>query len=417
MGERVAVIGGGMAGLTAAWLCRRAGHEVSLFEAQAQRGMDAHTLNLDGGGVVDVPLRVMSPHAWKSVFALCEAVGAPTFEVDTCAAFSWQGGATWLRNGRLRWGAWAVPTLPSPRFVNRHSAAVGLGLARLALATRRGLPGAPLGAFLADEDLPPVFVRAFLLPLLTTICTCDEPALMAWPTRDLLALFQVILHGKSLHRLQNNTPALVDRLVGGLDIRAPERVTALTDEGGKVRLCTASGFSGEFDRAFVATQANQTAFLDPARFARERALLARFPYDSGALVVHSDPRFLPRRRQDWSALNYAISPDLARQMFTVWVNPIEPSIASEDPIFQTWNPLFEPAEGTILRRVAMQRAVVNADSAAAQSELDALHADPDRRVFICGSYAARGVPLLESAVRSAVAVAARIGAGAPWAAA
>ncbi len=63
-----------MAGLAAAWLCERAGHQVIVYAALAGRGMDAHTLRVDtssGSGIVDVPLRVMSPDAWTSVLSLC----------------------------------------------------------------------------------------------------------------------------------------------------------------------------------------------------------------------------------------------------------------------------------------------------------------------------------------------------------
>lgn len=410
-----------MAGLAAAWMCHRAGREVTVFEAQPRRGMDAHTLEApgpDGPGVVDVPLRVMSPRAWKSVLALCAEVGVETFEVDTFASFTWgtDGGATWLRSARARLGPWTVPTLGSARFVNRATAAVGVGLARLALDEARGGVGdVTLAAYARQARLPQVFLRAFLLPLLTTICTCDEATLLAWPARDLLALFHRILHGEALRRLRGGTPALVDGLAAGLTIHAPERVVAVTGGADEVTVRTASGRSETFDRVLVATQANHAVgFLEGEGFARERATLARFGYDGGELVVHRDVRFMPPRRDDWVPLNYRIAHDLTRSMFTVWVNPIEPSIGPE-LVLQTWNPLMEPDPKTVLARVSMQRAVVDVGTAAAQRELEALHAEPGRRVFFCGSWAAPGVPLLESAVRSAIAVARRLGVAAPWA--
>ena len=50
----------------------------------------------------------------------------------------------------------------------------------------------------------------------------------------------------------------------------------------------------------------------------------------------------------------------------------------------------------------------SAGSNAAIAELQALHAEPGRRLWYCGSYAEAGVPLLESAARSARQVAAAI---------
>ena len=67
MKKILAVIGSGIAGLTAGWVCRESGANVTIFEANSKRGMDFHTLYLDQederSGYVDVPLRVMSPHA------------------------------------------------------------------------------------------------------------------------------------------------------------------------------------------------------------------------------------------------------------------------------------------------------------------------------------------------------------------
>jgi predicted NAD/FAD-binding protein len=53
--------------------------------------------------------------------------------------------------------------------------------------------------------------------------------------------------------------------------------------------------------------------------------------------------------------------------------------------------------------------VVDAGSQRALLGLQALHAQPGRRLWFCGSYAQAGIPLLESAVHSAQAVAQRLG--------
>lgn len=411
----IAIIGSGMAGLAAGWLCQRAGHRVVLYEAQARRGMDAHTLRVDtpsGPGLVDVPLRVMSPHAWKSVLALCDEVGVGTFATDTFAAFSWRDGETWLRNGATLIAGRRLPTLGSWRSVNRHSAAVGLGLVLWQKTSPR--PDETLASFARRAHLPATFVRAFLVPLLTTICTCDEATLMRWPAEPLLHLFRQIFYGQTLRRLTGGTPALVDALTRNLELRAPERVVSVRKTSdSRLAVHTASGTSHAFDRVLIATQANHVAsFLDPS-FQREHQILRRFRYDAGELVTHTDSHFMPRRREDWTPLSYQIERDLSRQMFTVWVNPVEPSLRDAPPIFQTWNPLEPVAPEKVLAAVKLQRAVVDTDTVSATNALDRLHAEPGRQVFFCGSYATAGVPLLESAVRSAVTIASRIGAPAP----
>jgi predicted NAD/FAD-binding protein len=57
-----------------------------------------------------------------------------------------------------------------------------------------------------------------------------------------------------------------------------------------------------------------------------------------------------------------------------------------------------------------ERPLVTPDSQAALQALQTLQGQPGRRVWYCGAFAEPGVPLLESAVRSALRVARALGA-------
>lgn len=113
---------------------------------------------------------------------------------------------------------------------------------------------------------------------------------------------------------------------------------------------------------------------------------------------------MPLNKQDWTALNFQMDKALEQNMFTVWVNQVEPTMKGKEPVFQTWNPLFEPAPDTVIARIPLDRAVVHSGTAQVHEALNQWHRQPGRKVFFCGSWAYEGVPLLESAVRSANAV-------------
>jgi predicted NAD/FAD-binding protein len=410
-----------MAGLAAAWICRRAGHEVTIFESQARRGMDAHTLDVAhsaGSGWVDVPLRVMSPHAWGNVLALSEKVGVTTFNVDTFVSCSWLDQDTWLRTSRLGIGKAGLPFVGSWRYLGPSTWKIIRGLRQLSACTRELAESADQGETLASVAkryrFDPLFFRGLVLPLLATICTCREKYLLEWPARDLLLLLHKILHGLPLLRFQGGTRALADGLSRDLTFCSGSPVRKVLPDAAGVLVENSAGQGGRFDRVILATQANQTPFLSREFFARELDVLGRFEFDSGELVVHSDPRCMPKRRTDWTALNYLMDRDLKESMFTVWVNPVEPSIAKAEPIFQTWNPILPLAPEKVMSRIPLQRAVTTSRNREAWEDLKRLHAEADRRVFFCGSWAAAGVPLLESAVRSAMAVTQQLGMDTPW---
>jgi predicted NAD/FAD-binding protein len=409
MQESIAIVGSGMAGLAAARIFRDAGHSVTVFESQPRRGMDAHTLTVHGG-ITDVPLRIMSPLHWGSVLSLADHVGVGTYAVDAFISCNWLDGQTWFRSSRLPFTQ--LPGIGSLRYVNPTSLRMIRGLWQLSRAVRelraRQDATTTLRDFLAQHDIDPTLWRGPVLNVLKTICTCSEEHLLAWPALPLLSFLELIIYGNRFVRLSGGTPALVDALARDLDFFSGSPVTRVQHNEHGVEVRNARNQGGQFDRVIVATPTTQTGFLDQQQFARELAALAGIRFVQGHLVVHSDTRFLPRQRRDWVPLNFHMSRDMQDSMFTVWVNPVEATLRpGTPPVLQTWEPLFEPAPDTVLARAPLTRAVVHDGTEAALAQLRQLHAEPERRVFFCGSWAHPGVPLLESAVRSAVAVAER----------
>ena len=103
-----------------------------------------------------------------------------------------------------------------------------------------------------------------------------------------------------------------------------------------------------------------------------------------------------------------VCPDHDRPESTIWVNAVQPALRRARPVFQTVHPQRQPREDMVLSRAHFERPLVDAGSQRALAALQGLQAQPGRRVWLCGSYAEAGVPLLESAVRSAYEVAGRL---------
>ncbi|GBF87499.1 NADH-ubiquinone oxidoreductase subunit 6 [Raphidocelis subcapitata] len=72
--KRVAVIGSGISGLSSAWLLHRAGHHVTLYEAEERCG--GHTLTADAAGVpVDLGFQVYNLTTYPHLVGFLEALG------------------------------------------------------------------------------------------------------------------------------------------------------------------------------------------------------------------------------------------------------------------------------------------------------------------------------------------------------
>jgi predicted NAD/FAD-binding protein len=99
-----------------------------------------------------------------------------------------------------------------------------------------------------------------------------------------------------------------------------------------------------------------------------------------------------------------------KPMATIWMNRVQPVLRDKSPVFQTWNPLLEPRAELIRARAKFERPIVNGSSLEGARSVRLLQSQPGRRLWFCGSYLGPGIPLLESAARTATEVAAAINA-------
>ena len=172
-----------------------------------------------------------------------------------------------------------------------------------------------------------------------------------------------------------------------------------------------------FDHVIVATPTQACGFLDEQQFAHEKQALQQLPYSSGELISHTDSSVMPHQRRDWSPLHYSMRRDFSEHSFSVWLNPIEESLRQQpQAVFQTWNSLSPINDASIVQHTYLTRAVCTPESLLTVKHLQRLQADAptgQRRLWLCGSWNCDGLPVLESAVTSALTVCQHLGASLP----
>lgn len=415
----IAVIGSGMAGLATARILKDAGHNITIFEALPGRGMDSHSTEFEGG-LIDAPLRVMNPHLWKNTLSLATYLGIPTFPVRTYMACSWlfeDRTETWLTTSRTRIGNF--PIINNRKGLQQYGWRLVKGMLQLKTAIakffRSKNQDITLAEFINQNEIEEVFWHGAVMPVLYTICTCNPKTIGEWPAKPLLTFLRQLTDGDALLRIQGGTPALVNKLIEGIHIKSGSPITHISQQDDQVYVKNAEGETAVFDRVVVATPTtNIENFLDREQFAEDIALLKQFKFEQGELVIHTDSTVMPPKRKDWSVLSYMMDRKFTRQQFTVWLNSIEPSLVGKTPVFQTWRPVTPIDPKKVISSVTLTRAVVDSKTVALNKELQQRHKVADRKVFFCGSWSCDGLPILESAVTSAMYIAEIFGAPLPF---
>ena len=415
----IAVIGSGMAGLATARILKDAGHNITIFEALPGRGMDSHSTEFEGG-LIDAPLRVMNPHLWKNTLSLATYLGIPTFPVRTYMACSWlfeDRTETWLTTSRTRIGNF--PIINNRKGLQQYGWRLVKGMLQLKTAIakffRSKNQDITLAEFINQNEIEEVFWHGAVMPVLYTICTCNPKTIGEWPAKPLLTFLRQLTDGDALLRIQGGTPALVNKLIEGIHIKSGSPITHISQQDDQVYVKNAEGETAVFDRVVVATPTtNIENFLDREQFAEDIALLKQFKFEQGELVIHTDSTVMPPKRKDWSVMSYMMDRKFTRQQFTVWLNSIEPSLVGKTPVFQTWRPVTPIDPKKVISSVTLTRAVVDSKTVALNKELQQRHKVADRKVFFCGSWSCDGLPILESAVTSAMHIAEIFGAPLPF---
>ena len=415
----IAVIGSGMAGLATARILKDAGHNITIFEALSGRGMDSHSMEFEGG-LIDAPLRVMNPHLWKNTLSLATHLGISTYPVRTYMACSWlfeDKTETWLTTSRSRIGNF--PIINNRKGLQQYGWRLVKGMLQLKTAIAKFFKSKnqdiTLAEFINNNDIEEVFWHGAVMPVLYTICTCDPKTIGEWPAKPLLVFLRQLTDGDALLRLQGGTPAFVDKLVQGINVKSGSPINCVKELDGKVLVQNEAGESYQFDKVVVATPTTKIeSFLDAEQFADDIALLKKFRFEDCELVIHTDQSAMPPKRKDWAVLSYMMDRKFTRQQFTVWLNSIEPSLVGKSPIFQTWRPVVDIDPKKVISSVKLTRAVVDSDTIALNKELQERHKAADRKVYFCGSWSCDGLPILESAVTSAMKIAENFGAPLPF---
>ncbi|GGY51372.1 NAD(P)/FAD-dependent oxidoreductase [Streptomyces omiyaensis] len=381
-GRTVAVVGAGVAGLTAAHLLSRA-HDVVLYEADGRLGGHAHTHELparEGGTLhVDTGFIVHNDRTYPHLLRLFRELGVATQDSEMSMSVRCDGcgleyagarglsgllgGGNALRGRHLRMLA------DVPRF---HRAARRLLAADDTTRT--------FGDFLRDHRFPEYFVGHFAIPLVSAVWSCAPDTALRYPAAY---LFRFLDHHGLLSvtgspqwkTVTGGSAAYVERIAKGLaSVRTATPVRAVVRGADRATVVTADGESAEHAAVVVAVHPDQALRLlaDPTE--QERRVLGAFTYSRNPTVLHRDTTLLPRSPHARASWNYWL-PSCAARPGSVQVsydmNRLQRLPAAE-PHLVTLNPGDRVDPSTVLARMTYEHPVYTPESVAAQRLLPTL---------------------------------------------
>jgi predicted NAD/FAD-binding protein len=402
---RVAVVGGGVSGLGAAYVLTRRGHETTVFERESRVGGHVNTAVHDGRAL-DTGFLVCNKRNYPMLMRLFRELDVKlqpsemSFSVtcDEC-------GLEYA--GRRPLAQWR--NAASPRFAGLLWEIARWLRTAAASLDERDYETTSLEAYLAERGYSSSFRRHFIVPLCASLWSAAPGRALELPAAYAIRFFDNHgMLGFRRHRWQtvrNGAQTYVRALAERLpEMRRASPVRSITRSGGQVLVRTEGDVVEAFDRVVVATHANEALRLleDPSQ--QEREILGSFEYTDNDVVLHTDDALLPATAAARASWNYRVG-DGERPTVTYYLNRLQ-SIDASTAYLVTLN--GEVREDRVLARFRYAHPRFTVPALAAQRRLGELVGP--RSTAFAGAYFGNGFHEdgLASGVRAAGAF------GADW---
>lgn len=404
---KIAIIGAGISGLTAAWQLHRQ-HELTLFEANNYIGGHTHTVDVEVGGrqyAIDTGFIVFNDWTYPHFIALLDELGVAS--QPTLMSFSVRCERTGLEyNGDNLNTLFAQRrNLFRPSFYCMIRDILRFN--REAPALLNAESDLSLNAYLQQHSYSREFCAHYILPMAASIWSAETALVGEMPARFFVQFFKnhglLSVNQRPQWRvIQGGSRSYVERLTAPFRdrIRLNCPVATVSRQPSQVLIKPKDSPEEAFDAVIFACHSDQALHLLADASNPEREILGAIPYQENEAVLHTDIRLLPRRRRAWAAWNYHLPEQPQTRVAVTYDMNILQGLDTAETFCVTLNRSAAIDPARILYRTTYHHPVFTEAGVAAQArraEISGVN-----RTGYCGAYWSYGFH--EDGVNSGLAV-------------
>jgi predicted NAD/FAD-binding protein len=408
---RIAVVGAGISGLSAALMLEREQHRVTLFEAERRPGGHTHTVDVTLEGVtapVDTGFLVFNDRTYPNLVRLFSELGVRS----TASEMSFSVG---VGHAGIEWAGTDLRSLFAqprnalrPDFWRMLADILRFNRETTAMQAAGRVWSTSLGEYLVEEGYGAAFRDWYLLPMAAAIWSSPKKDILDFP----LPTFVSFCHNHGLLQIfdrpqwrtvegggREYVARIVDRLA---DVRLATPVRRIRRLRSHVEIDSASRPGERFDEVVLACHSDQALALLADPSINETRLLGRVRYQPNRVVLHTDTALMPKSRAAWAAWNYLADDDPRGDRpvaVTYWINKLQP-LPFATPVLVTLNPPFEPDPARILGEFDYSHPLIDGAAVVAQQALSFMQGQ--RRTWYAGAWLGHGFH--EDGLKSAIDV-------------
>tara|TARA_Y100000031_G_C8242689_1_gene396481 strand:+ start:478 stop:1764 length:1287 start_codon:yes stop_codon:yes gene_type:complete len=378
--KKVAVIGSGISGTSAAYYLNKLGYDVYLFESGSHFGGHTHTIDLEFEGQrmpVDTGFLVHNDRTYPNLIDFFEELKIETHLSEmSFSVVRKTDDITWA--GTNIFTVFAQPgNLFSMRFFRFLKEVLRFNKeSKKYLLEYEGKPELTLDEMLIKKGYTEDFKNWYLLPMGGCIWSSPTNEMLNFPAYTFLifclnhGLLQIFKRPQ-WKTVLNGCRTYVEKALTKIDNKfLNEPVLEVVSEDNKLKLITEKRIE-YIDYCLICSHPPQTLEIFKNADFLTKNLLSKFKYQKNKAVLHFDESVLPREKIAWAAWNY-LSTELTsgndKVSVSYLINKLQP-LPVEKAVIVTLNPASKIEKNKVVKEINYQHPLFSIDAIMAQREI------------------------------------------------
>lgn len=389
---RIAIVGSGISGLTAAYYLSKR-HHIEIFEKGHYVGGHTNTIDLslsDADISVDTGFIVHNDRTYPNFLKLINKLEVPT--QDTEMSFSVKDEVTGMEynGGNLNKIFAQRSNLLRPNFYLMLQEILRFNRTAKSFMDLNDHE-MDLGDFLKHFQFKQMFIDKYLIPMGASIWSTVPQDMLKYPAHAFIRFF----HHHGLLDLQDRPQwryipggarEYVKRLTEGFsdNIHLNQEVAEIQRHDSGVQLRFEDGGKQDFDEVILACHSDQALQLIKEPTYAEIEILGAIPYQENTAILHTDASVLPKRKLAWASWNYHLTERTDSLAALTYQMNILQSLKTKETVNVTLNrqELIDPDK--IHRVISYQHPVFTRDGLNAQNQKRRISGV--NHTWFCGAY-------------------------------
>ena len=393
--KKIAVIGSGISGTSAAYYLNKLGYDVYLFESGSYFGGHTNTIDLDFEGQkipVDTGFLVHNDRTYPNLIDFFEELAIETqLSEMSFSVVSRADDITWAGTNILT--LFAQPrNLLNMRFYRFLKEVLRFNKeSKQYLLEYETKPELTLAEMLINKEYSEDFKNWYLLPMGGSIWSSPTDEVLNFPAYTFLifclnhGLLQIFKRPQ-WKTVSNGSRTYIEKALSKIDNKfLNEPVLEVISEDNKLKLITEKR-TEYFDYCLMCTHPPETLEIFKNADLSTKEQLSKFKYQKNKAVLHFDESVMPREKIAWAAWNYlSIGSKSGNYSVSVsyLINKLQ-RLTIEKAVIVTLNPASKIDKNKVIKEIIYQHPLFSKDTIIAQRGL--LNLQGRQGVYFSGAW-------------------------------